>query len=180
MPRKWGRRRYEGSALALAPALIGVHLVHRFRGRLRVGRIIETEAYMGPEDKASHARHGLTRRNQTMFGGPGIAYVYFVYGMWNCLNIVTGRKGDAQAVLLRGVQDLDSGQDIHGPGRLCRHLGVGLNLDGEDLCGGRLWLEDAPRPRQKPLVLASPRVGVDYAGAWAAKPWRFREARKKS
>jgi DNA-3-methyladenine glycosylase len=180
MPRKWGRRRYEGSALDLAPALIGVHLVHRVRGRLQVGSITETEAYMGPEDRASHARHGMTRRNQAMFGKPGVAYVYLVYGMWNCLNVVTGKPGDAQAVLLRGLRLLDSGEEIRGPGLLCRHLGVGLGLNGEDLCGRRLWLEDPPGPSQKRVLTASPRVGVDYAGAWAAKPWRFMEARKKS
>ena len=169
MPR-WGRERYQRPALALARSLVGALLIHRTRGGLRVARIIETEAYTGPRDRASHARHGRTQRNHPLFSGAGLAYVHLIYGVWNCLDVTAGK---AQSVLLRGIE-LPGGQRLHGPGRLCRAMDIGLDLNGLDLCRGPLWIESLPGSRTLRLE-KGPRQGVAYAGEWASKTWRFME-----
>jgi DNA-3-methyladenine glycosylase len=160
--------------LTVASDLIGMHLVHDNGSRHRVGRIVETEAYLGPEDLAAHSARGRTPRTEVMFGPPGHAYVYFIYGFWNCMNIVTARKGVPHAVLLRALEPVEGITDkTWGPGLLCRAMGIDRTLNGIDLCGERLWLE---RPRQKTPVgqiTRATRIGVDYAGHWAKRPWRF-------
>jgi len=108
-----------------------------------------------------------------MFGPPGHAYVYFIYGFWNCMNVVTAHEDVPHAVLLRALEPIEGLSDkTWGPGLLCRAMRIDRSLTGEDLCGDRLWLE---RPRVQPPVRIgrSPRIGVEYAGPWASRPWRF-------
>ncbi len=138
-----------------------------------IGRIVEVEAYLGPGDLAAHTSRGRTARTKAMFGPPGHAYVYLIYGMYHCMNVVAGPEGSGTAVLLRAlapVQGLDA--STSGPGRLCRAMGVTLDHYGIDLCGDTLWLarDNAPAPTD---TVAGPRIGVDYAGEWATRPLRF-------
>ncbi len=165
----------------MARALLGKLLVHLDRGDgsapplRRAARIVETEAYGGEEDSASHARFGRTLRSAVLFGPPGVAYVYLVYGISHCFNAVTGEEERASAVLVRAAEPVEG--CLHatsGPGNLCRALAIRRPLhDSLDLVAAEspLWLEDAPPPQE--LVVQGPRVGVAYAGAWALRPWRF-------
>lgn len=164
---------YRQDTLSVARALIGMHLVHRLRGRRRVGRIVETEAYLGPEDRAAHSARGRTARTEVMYGPPGHAYVFLIYGMWHCVNVVTAAENVPHAVLLRAIEPLAglTGRTA-GPGLLCRAMDIDRQLNGTDLCGTRLWIERPASPRSV-RVGRSARIGVDYAGEWAARPWRF-------
>jgi len=168
---KLDRGFYARPCLTVARALIGKWLVHRQGGRLRDGRIVEVEAYVGTRDQASHARFGPTARNRIMFGPPGHAYVFLIYGMYDCFNVVCEAEGRAAAVLIRA---LDPGAfadgKTDGPGKLTRALGLSRAHNHLDLTADRVWLEDRGG-RSK--IAATPRIGVDYAGPWAAKPWRF-------
>lgn len=143
------------------------------------GLIVEVEAYVGPHDLACHASRGRTRRTDVLFGRPGIAYVYLIYGMYHCLNVVTEREGFPAAILIRAVEHRDAPSIlIDGPGRVCRAFHIDLSLNRWDLTLGEgLWLEDRGEPITDADVLTAPRIGVDYAGEWAAKPFRFRLAR---
>ena len=165
---------YARDAATVARGLLGCVLVRRVDGRLRRARLTETEAYVGPHDLASHSSKGRTRRNAAMFGPPGRAYVYLVYGMHHCLNVVTGEDGDGQAVLLRAAEPLDGWDaDLRGPGRLARGFGVTRADDGLDLVRGPLRLHGGPGPDR---VEATARIGVDYAEEWAHAPLRFHDA----
>lgn len=144
---------------------------------MRRARIVETEAYLGPHDQASHSRAGPTRRNAAMFGPPGRAYVYFVYGMHHCVNVVCGKEGAGAAVLLRAAQPLDGWDaDLSGPGRLARALAIDRALDSHPLASPPLWLEPPSPQAPTPRVQKGPRVGVGYAGPWARRHLRFWEA----
>jgi DNA-3-methyladenine glycosylase len=137
------------------------------------GKIVEVEAYVGPQDKACHASKGRTPRTEVLFGPPGVAYVYLIYGMYHCLNVVTEREEFPSAILIRAIE-ID-GELIDGPGRLCRALQIDRRLNRVDLTTGEsLWFEDQGILVERGDVGAYPRVGVDYAGEWAKKPWRFR------
>jgi DNA-3-methyladenine glycosylase len=170
---KLPRSFYAQETLVVARELIGMHLVHRGPHGLQVGRIVETEAYKGPQDLAAHSSRGLTKRTAVMFGPPGHAYVYLIYGFWNCLNVVTADHGVPHAVLLRALEPI-SGIDntTHGPGLLCRALHIDRSLNGTDLTLNQLWIEK-PADYRKPKIARSTRIGVDYAGDWAKRPWRF-------
>jgi DNA-3-methyladenine glycosylase len=172
--RRLGRGDFAAPTLEVARRLLGCTLVHApAGGPRRAGRIVETEAYVGADDQASHARFGPTPRAAVMFGPPGHAYVYLVYGMHHCLNVVTEAAGQPAAVLLRALEPVRNvAGPTDGPGRLCRALGVDRGHDGLDLCapGASLFVEERDAP---PLVGSSPRIGVAYAGEWAARPWRF-------
>jgi DNA-3-methyladenine glycosylase len=159
-----------GPADDVARALLGQHLVHLVSGVRRVGRIVETEAYLGPHDLACHSAKGRTPRTEVMFGPPGHAYVYLVYGMHHCVNVVTG--GGA-AVLLRAVEPVEGlvGR-TDGPGRLTRAFELDLRHNRLPLDRAPLWLEPGEVPAAR-AIARSPRIGVDYAGAWAARPYRF-------
>jgi DNA-3-methyladenine glycosylase len=171
--RKLPRSFYQRGTLTVARALIGMHLVHDDGHTVRAGRIVETEAYQGPRDLAAHSARGRTRRTEVMFGPPGHAYVYFIYGFWNCLNVVTGPTGVPHAVLLRALEPLDGlTERTSGPGLLCRALHIDRRLNGADLLGDELWLE-APRRSAPVRIARATRIGVDYAGEWAQRPWRF-------
>ena len=159
--------------LSVARSLIGKYLVRSIDGRMLAGKIVEVEAYVGPQDKACHASKGRTQRTEVLFGSPGVAYVYLIYGMYHCLNVVTEREEFPSAVLIRAIE-ID-GELIDGPGRLCRALQIDRCLNRADLTTGEsLWFEDRGVLVKRGDVGAYPRVGVDYAGAWAKKPWRFR------
>jgi DNA-3-methyladenine glycosylase len=183
--KKLPRSFYSRSTLQVAQELIGKVLVRDFDGRRLSGRIVETEAYVGPHDLACHASKGHTPRTSIMFGPAGYAYVYMIYGFYFCLNVVTERKGYPAAVLIRGVEPLENldfmrqlrnnpERDTNiasGPGKLCRAMSIDKRLNGEDLRGRTLWIEDSKFDSVP--ILTSPRVGVDYAGEYKDKPWRF-------
>ena len=172
--RKPPRSFFERGTLTVARALIGMHLVHDDGRSVRAGRIVETEAYLGPRDLAAHSARGRTRRTEVMFGPAGPAYVYFIYGFWNCLNVVTGRVGVPHAVLLRALEPLgDLIEGTWGPGLLCRALNIDRRLNGADLRGDELWLESPRGAKAAVRIARATRIGVDYAGDWAQRPWRF-------
>jgi DNA-3-methyladenine glycosylase len=169
------RRFYERTALAVARDLLGKALVHRGPWGVRAARIVETEAYIGEKDLACHASRGRTARTEVMFGRGGHAYVYLVYGMHSCFNVVTDRVGTAAAVLVRGVEAMEgiaAGTRTDGPGRLTRVLGISRADNGLDLTSSALRILDGPRP-PRGSVRRGPRIGVDYAGRWARRPFRF-------
>lgn len=154
----------------LARWLLGKSLVRTRRGRSKAFAITEVEAYDWREgDLASHARAGRTARTQTLYHAGGVWYVYLIYGMYQMLNLVTGTEGHPAAILIRGLQG------IEGPGRLTRALGIGRDLNGKAIRPATgLHLEDAGVVLPRASIIATPRIGVDYAGPiWAAKPWRF-------
>lgn len=157
----------------VARSLIGKYLVRAIDGREIAGRIVEVEAYVGGEDKACHASKGRTPRTEVMFGPGGIAYVYLIYGMYHCLNVVTEREECPAAVLIRAIEV--DGALIDGPGRLCRALQIDRSLNRHDLTiQESLWFEERGDRVPRRLINTFPRIGVDYAGEWAKKPWRFR------
>ena len=159
--------------LAVARSLVGKYLIRYIDGREIAGKIVEVEAYVGSEDKACHASKGRTQRTEVMFGSGGIAYVYLIYGMYHCLNVVTEREKFPAAVLIRAIEV--DGELIDGPGRLCRALQIDRRLNRADLTTGEsIWFEDRGVLVKKEEVGAHPRIGVDYAGEWAKKLWRFR------
>jgi DNA-3-methyladenine glycosylase len=167
--RKLPRAFYDRDTVIVAKELLGKYLVC---GR-QVGRIVEVEAYLGPHDRAAHSARGRTPRNEVMFGPPGHAYVYLIYGMYHCLNVVTERDGYAAAVLLRAVEPVRNiAGKTSGPGLLCRALGIDHRLNGHDLLSNDFFL--AAPPHEAPVRLVQrPRIGVDYAGHWARRQLRF-------
>jgi DNA-3-methyladenine glycosylase len=174
---KLPRSFYARETLVVARELLGMHLVHAGPAGRQVGRIVETEAYKGPKDLAAHSSRGRTQRTEVMFGPPGHAYVYLIYGFWNCLNVVTAADGVPHAVLLRGLEPIEGVDDpTHGPGLLCRAMHIDRSLNGANLLADTLWIEKPERYRA-PSVARSTRIGVDYAGEWAKKPWRFFDRR---
>ena len=167
------RSYFSRPTLEVARSLIGKFLVHDNGQGLVAGKIIEVEAYIGAEDKACHASKGRTQRTDVLFGPAGVAYVYLIYGMYHCLNVVTEIENFPAAVLIRAIEI--EGRLIDGPGRLCRELGIDRTLNRQDLTSGEsLWLEDRNHPVSPMAIGAFPRIGVDYAGLWAQKLWRFR------
>ncbi len=185
------RKFFDRSTLAVARDLLGKRIVRRYRGRTLELTITEVEAYNGPHDRASHASRGLTPRTRVMFGRPGFFYVYFTYGMHWLVNVVTGPKGYPAAVLLRGGTYIDpetgESHTITGPARLTRFLKIDGALN-EKLVSRKtgLWFEESNVKISRRKILATPRIGVDYAGpVWAKKKWNFKmiigsPSRKKS
>jgi DNA-3-methyladenine glycosylase len=174
MPQPLPRTFFARNAVELARDLLGMHLVIRQPGGLAIGRIVETEAYQGPDDLAAHSVGGRrTARTEVMYGPAGYAYVYLIYGVWNCLNVVAAQSGIPHAVLLRAVEPVSAiAAPSWGPGLLCRALDIDRSHNGLDLRGKELWIA-APKTRRSVRVSAAPRIGVDYAGEWAQRPWRF-------
>lgn len=189
MPLKLPREFYtRANVLLIARQLLGCRLVVRAADGVRLaGRIVETEAYAGPEDKASHAYgNRRTARTETMFAVGGTAYVYFIYGMYYQFNVVTGRRDVPPAVLVRGLEPLEGIERMRehrpvkrdrdltsGPGKLCQALGLDRSFDGEDLLGERVWLEAADGKLKPGQITSGPRIGIDYAAEYVDKPWRF-------
>jgi DNA-3-methyladenine glycosylase len=181
------REFFARDTLAVARELLGQRLVRILEGQRLSGRIVEVEAYIGEKDQASHARFGRTGRNAPMYGPPGHAYVYFVYGMHYCLNVVTEQKGFPAAVLIRALEPLEgieamrarrSGRaDVEltsGPARLCQALEIDRRFDGVDLCApdGGLFIERDAAVGES-VIVAGPRVGVRGDETALAVPWRF-------
>jgi DNA-3-methyladenine glycosylase len=191
-----GHAFFARDALLVARDLVGAYLVvarPTFRRKIPSGapgeiarrqgiravRIVETEAYRGPTDGASHARAGLTRRTRSLFGPPGHAYVFLIYGMHDCFNVVCLSEGTGHAVLIRAGEPtlgIEAEERTDGPGRVARALGLSREDDGRDLTGPELFV--APR-LARVKIARGPRVGVAYAGAIAEKPWRFYDAKSR-
>ena len=176
---------YARSALQVAPDLLGCLVVRAWRGKRLAGRIVEVEAYLGREDAASHAHRGPTPRSRVMFGPAGIAYVYLIYGVHHCLNVVTGAEGEGQAVLIRALEPVSGveamrawrGQDAvrnltNGPGKLCQALAIDKGLNAHDLtAGSTLWFESGRPPDE--AICTSPRIGVRGDEQALRAAWRF-------
>ena len=184
LPREFYLR---SDVLTVSRDLLGKLLVvPADKGERVSGKIVEVEAYRGPEDRASHAYGGRrTKRTETMYGAGGIAYVYFVYGMYYQFNVVSGVADVPHAILVRalepveGIEVMRARRHSHpdhnltnGPGKLCIAMGIDRQLNGEDLLGERVWLEEFENisPRR---IARGPRIGIDYAEEWIDKPWRF-------
>ena len=184
---------YLRDALIVAKDLLGNQLVHETPDYRIIGKIVETEAYIGTIDKASHAYGGRrTMRNEVMYHRGGISYVYLIYGMYHCFNVVTEPKGKASAVLVRAVEPVEGIEHMsrlrydiepsclspkqklglcNGPGKLCISLGIGKAENGLDLRGSTLYINDM---KNEPFnIKASPRINIDYAEEYIDKPWRF-------
>jgi DNA-3-methyladenine glycosylase len=170
---KLSREFYDRDTIDVAKSLLGKCLVHEVAGTERVGRIVEVEAYLGPHDLAAHSARGLTPRTRVMFGPPGHAYVYLIYGIYNCMNVVTQREGVASAVLLRALEPVRNVEGrTQGPGLLCRALDIDRRLNGRDLLSDDLFIADDGYA-QRVSIVKRPRIGVDYAGYWARRLLRF-------
>ena len=171
--RKLRRDFYDRDAVSVARDLLGKYLVHRSDGVERIGRIVEVEAYLGPHDLAAHSARGLTPRTKVMFGPPGHAYVYLIYGMYHCMNVVTEREGRASAVLLRAVEPVRNVEGrTQGPGLLCKAMHIDKRLHGHDLLSEDFHIADSGSHSHFRIVKRR-RIGVDYAGHWARRLLRF-------
>lgn len=190
---KLDRDFYRRDSLTLARELLGKILVHNVDGKELRGMIVETEAYLGVVDKAAHSYGGRrTKRVETMYGQPGIAYVYIIYGMYNCFNIVAREVGIPEAVLVRAIEPLGELEQMslnrfnkpyieltktqkkgltNGPGKLCDAMLIDRKLDGEDLCGERLYVEEGTEKNIS--IVTSKRIGIDYAEEAKDFPYRF-------
>ena len=183
LPPIGDRAWFDRSAAEVAPDLLGAVLIHDTPAGRIAGRIVEVEAYLGPEDLAAHSSHGRTPRNSVMFGAPGHLYVYLVYGLHHCANVVCGPGSKPEAVLLRAAE-LTQGDELArarrgqvpstrlaaGPGNLAAAFGIDRQLNGADLLAGPVRLLRGPRPE---AIERTSRIGVDYAGAWADRPLRY-------
>jgi DNA-3-methyladenine glycosylase len=164
---------YDRDTVMVAHELLGKCLIHKSGGVERIGRIVEVEAYLGPHDLAAHSSKGLTERTKIMFGPPGHAYVYLIYGLHCCMNVVTEREGHASAVLLRAVQPVQNlAGRTQGPGLLCRALHIDRRLNGHDLLSDNFFIAQ-PEAADKFHIIKRPRIGVDYARHWARRLLRF-------
>jgi DNA-3-methyladenine glycosylase len=170
--KKLPRSFFRQPATELAPALIGKILVRHIRGKEFQARVVETEAYLGPQDLASHASKGRTRRTEVLFGPAGRAYVYLIYGMYEMLNVVAGHVGEAHGVLIRAGKPLNGWKaDLSGPGRLTRAFKITRVENGLDLTGDQLYFLNDPAYQAR--VVTTKRIGIDYAGEWKDAPLRF-------
>ena len=169
MTQRITREFFARDVLVVAPVLLGKFLCRQFEdGHVEKKLITEVEAYRGEEDLAAHVSKGRTARTEVIYGGAGFVYVYFIYGMYWLINIVTGRVDEPQAALIRGVEG------VSGPGRVGKWLQLDRSFYGEDVTiSNRLWVEDSNLAIPVEKITQTPRIGVDYAGEWAKKPWRW-------
>ncbi len=187
------REFYNRDSIIVAKELLGKVLVHKTGGQKISAKIVEAEAYMGIGDKAAHSYGGKrTPRVEVMYGGPGFSYVFLIYGMYYCFNIVTREEGIPQAVLIRAVEPIggidamaenrfkstynqltrNQVKDLtNGPGKLCKALKIDKSLNGEDLCGSKLYVEEGQNEQFN--TVTAKRVGIDYADEAKDYPWRF-------
>jgi DNA-3-methyladenine glycosylase len=190
LPREF----YEQDTLDAARNLLGKYLVHQTNNGELTGMIVETEAYIGPGDKAAHSfNYKRTARNEVMYGPPGFAYVFLIYGMYYCMNIVTGGIGRPEAVLIRALEPIKGMAAMakkryqkeyaslnkssrlnltNGPGKLCKALEIGMSINGCDLCSSSLFVSKGSEPSNFSIE-TSPRINIDYAGEARYYPWRY-------
>lgn len=170
--QKLPRSFYDRDTILVARELLGKYLIHKTPGGDRIGKIVEAEAYLGPHDLAAHSSKGLTERTKVMFGPSGHAYVYLIYGLYYCMNVVTEREGHASAVLLRAVEPIKNLEGrTQGPGLLCRAMQIDRRLNAHDLLSDDFYI--AGLEAGKFSVVKRPRIGVDYAKHWARRHLRF-------
>jgi DNA-3-methyladenine glycosylase len=171
--QKLPRDFYAQDTVVVARELLGKYLVHVVDGMEYVGKIVEVEAYLGPHDLAAHSCRGLTKRTVTMFGEPGHAYVYLIYGIYNCMNVVTEPEGHASAVLIRALEPVKNiSGNTKGPGLLCKALQIDRTLNGFDLLSDNFYIARDDR-EVKFSIVKSKRIGVAYAKHWAHRLLRF-------
>lgn len=171
--KKLGRGFYTKPTLTIAKELLGKYIVRKIGRKKLAGKITETEAYIGPQDKASHAYNGkITPRNKVEYLIGGHIYIYLVYGMYWQMNIVTAKQGKPECVLIRA---LDLGKIANGPGKVCNYLKLDKSFYKESLSKSkRIWLEDRGEKIKPCQILATKRIGIDYAGLyWSRRKWRF-------
>ncbi len=177
---------YSQPTLQIARDLLGKRLVRILNGRRLSGFIVETEAYIGEDDKACHASRGRTPRTEVMYGPPGHAYVYFIYGMYHCFNVVTEEEGFPAAVLIRALEPAEGlewmrrhrpgcpdGQLTNGPGKLCAALAIDRTLNGVDLCTSQVFFMEEGRTVADEEIAAGPRIGIRSDEVARSRPWRF-------
>ena len=187
MGKKLSREFYERDGITLAKALLGKVLVHKTKEGIRKAIIVETEAYMGEKDAAAHSykKRNPNGRTNIQYGRGGYAYVYLIYGMYSCFNVVANKEEIPECVLIRALEPLEGIELMEksrktekqknlcsGPGKLCQAMEIDRSCYGEDLCGDNLYIEDAP-PLAEEQVIATPRINIAYAGEAADYPWRF-------
>jgi len=171
--QKLPRPFYDRDTVIVAQELLGKLLVYQSAKIERIGKIVEVEAYLGEHDLAAHSSKGRTERTKIMFGPPGFAYVYLIYGMHHCMNVVTEREGNGAAVLLRAVEPVKNlPGKTSGPGLLCRAMEIDRRLNGHDLLSDELFIAE-PEVAERISVVKRPRIGVDYAQHWAKRLLRF-------
>jgi DNA-3-methyladenine glycosylase len=192
--RKLNRDFYDRNSIEVGKSLLGKYLVRKVKGEELIGKIVEVEAYMGPEDKAAHSYGGRrTERNEVMYREAGFTYVYFIYGMYYCMNVVVEKVGIPQAVLIRALEPISGTEKMcelrygekcselnktkiknltNGPGKLCKALGITREQNGEDLCGDNLYIMEA-EGEQIFNTVHSKRINIDYAEEAKDYLWRF-------
>lgn len=171
--KKLPRKFFDRDTQIVAKELLGKYLVHRKNGVEYIGKIVEVEAYLGSHDLAAHSARGRTPRTQVMFGPPGHSYVYLIYGMYYCMNVVTEEEGHASAVLLRALEPIKNiTLRTQGPGLLCNAMHITKKLHGHDLQSDDFFIAES-LDNQKHSVVKRPRIGVDYAKHWAKRLLRF-------
>jgi len=171
--RKLLRSFYNRKTTEVALDLLGKYLVYTKNGYEQIGKIVEVEAYVGPHDLACHASKGKTKRTALMFGPPGYSYIYLIYGIYHCLNVVTEEAGSGTAVLIRALEPIKNiSLKTQGPGLLCKALQLDKQLNGYDLLSDDFYLAESENA-QSFQVITKPRIGVAYAAEWAEAPLRF-------
>jgi len=171
--QKLSREFYARDTITVAKELLGKYLVHVVNGIEYIGKIVEVEAYLGSHDLAAHSAKGVTQRTQVMFGPPGYAYIYLIYGMYYCANIVTEQEGNGAAVLLRALEPVKNiNARTQGPGLLCNAMQINKNLNAHDLLSNNFYIAEPDVPEKFTIVKKS-RIGVDYAKHWAKRLLRF-------
>lgn len=195
MFEKLERNFYKKNAIDLSKALLGKYLMHHINGEILTGKIVETEAYMGFNDKGAHTYNGRrTARTEVMYGEEGHAYIYLIYGMYNCLNVVAAEKEIAQAVLIRALEPIEGFEKMalyrfnksfnelkkqqitnltNGPGKLCKAFNITKDLNGEDLINNRLYISDKKGCKESFDIVEAKRIGIDYAEEAKDYLWRF-------
>ncbi|MHB1948346.1 MAG: DNA-3-methyladenine glycosylase [Gammaproteobacteria bacterium] len=162
---------YKRDTSEVAKDLLGKYLVHASQSSVRIGKIVEVEAYLGPKDLAAHSSKGLTKRTEVLFGPAGCAYVYFVYGMYYCINAVTEDPGSA--VLIRAIEPIQNIDGrTQGPGLVCKSMHIDKRFNGHSLLSDDLYIA-SPKDKETFMIIKKPRVGVDYARHWAKRLLRF-------
>lgn len=191
---KLKREFYSRNTIQVSKELLGKYLVHQVNGKKLVGKIVEVEAYLGPEDKAAHSynRH-KSKRNEIMYGPAGFAYVFVIYGHNCCMNVVTEKEDIPQAVLIRALEPIEGIEEMaklrfdkkldeldrrtkinltNGPGKLCKAMGISKENNREDLCSDAFYIEEDQAEKDFEVV-STKRVNIDYAEEYRDCPWRF-------